>query len=82
MPCEEWVTEREGPLRGMVLGWITGYIVGNSTVAYNLDPDEESIYPPHLDTLLSWIDRYCERHPRDSLYTAARVLTFDLWTDR
>ena len=63
----------------MAVGWITGYIVGVSTFAYNLDPDGGSIYPPNLDNLLSWIERYCEQHPQDSMYRVARALTLDLW---
>jgi hypothetical protein len=79
--CGDWVKERkeDGWPAVSLAAWVAGYIT-----AYNLHtPDTWDIKgKTDVESVLLWIDNYCQSTPLSNLASAMDELTTLLWPDR
>jgi len=79
--CGEWVKNRKIASweDSVMRAWIAGYIT-----AYNLQtPDVKSILgSTDLESVLLWMDKYCQENPLKGLAQGMQVLTDELWPNR
>ena len=79
--CGAWVKERKEDswTKEVYTAWITGYIT-----AYNRQtPDVYSILgSADLESVLLWMDKYCQENPLSILSRGMDVLTDELWPNR
>lgn len=68
--CSRWTLDRRKEVAWLDAGsWILGFVSGaSSALGRNLIASTSS------DTLLRWVDRYCQSHPSDLIGSAANRL--------
>jgi len=79
--CGQWVNFRNegGWELAYSFGWIAGYIS-----AYNRQtPGVYNILgSTDIDSVILWMDKYCQENPLSNLTTGMDVLTDELWPNR
>jgi hypothetical protein len=75
-PCREWTDSRKSGLAYSMGQWVLGYVSAVNTWAKAPARAADS------DTIIAWIDKFCQANPLKNLDDAALELVVDLGASR
>ena len=99
--CGRWMAiradgknEDSALVRGMILSWVQGFLVGTAQIVMVLLPPAQTALAdrqkrfgtvsgwmfdlPDGDAVSGWLDSYCREHPLEKIEAAANALTEEL----
>jgi hypothetical protein len=71
--CGKWLESKDIPQqRQQYTQWVLGFISGS-----NWARDETQVYPPDVQAVVAFIDRYCKKNPLQRIMVAAVALVIE-----